>query len=108
MRTSKGELTLRLGETENINRSVSGAATKAAELIARTRPNQLHGLHGISGLAEVLDGPFFDLAPRKENWPAEIMSEYGKLATAAPRACWHVHQHVINNNEVSALLDTLE
>ena len=29
------------------------------------------------------------------------MSEYGKLATAAARAGWHVHQHVINNNAVT-------
>ena len=63
---------------------------------------------GIFGLGEVLYGPFFDLAPRKEPWPAEIMNEYGKLATAAARAGWHVHQHVINNNAVTDLLDTLE
>ncbi len=64
--------------------------------------------HGIFGLAEVLYGPFFDLAPRKDPWPAEIMSEYGKLATVAARAGWHVHQHVINNSAVTDLLDTLE
>ena len=56
----------------------------------------------------MLYGPFFDLAPRKDPWPAEIMNEYGKLATAAARAGWHVHQHVINNNAVTDLLDTLE
>jgi predicted amidohydrolase YtcJ len=48
------------------------------------------------------------LAPRKDPWPAEIMSEYGKLATAAVRAGWHVHQHVFNDNAVTDLLDTLE
>src|SRR4029077_11488296 len=37
-----------------------------------------------------------------------IMNEDGKLATAAARAGWHVHQHVINNNAVTDLLDTLE
>ncbi|HZL96819.1 MAG TPA: amidohydrolase family protein, partial [Vicinamibacterales bacterium] len=52
--------------------------------------------------------PFFDLAPRKEPWPAAIMNEYGKLASAAARGGWHVHQHVINNNAVTDLLDTLE
>jgi predicted amidohydrolase YtcJ len=36
------------------------------------------------------------------------MSEYAKLAEAAARAGWHVHQHVINNNAVTDLLDTLE
>jgi predicted amidohydrolase YtcJ len=37
-----------------------------------------------------------------------VGSEYGKLARAAARAGWHVHQHVINNNAVTDLLDTLE
>ncbi len=36
------------------------------------------------------------------------MNEYGKLATAAARAGWHIHEHVINNSAVTDLLDTLE
>ena len=45
---------------------------------------------------------------RADPWPAEIMNEYGKLATAAARGGWHVHQHVINNSAVTDLLNTLE
>lgn len=107
-RAAKGPLPVRLWETLNFNATDPASATKAVDLISRTRPNQFDGQHGIFGLGEVLYGPFFDLAPRKDHWPAEIMSEYGKLATAAARAGWHVHQHVINNNAVSDLLDTLE
>jgi predicted amidohydrolase YtcJ len=107
-RAAKGSLPIRLWETLNFNAADPASASKAAELIARSRPNQFDGQHGIFGLGEVLYGPFFDLAPRKEPWPAAIMSEYGKLATAAARAGWHVHQHVINNNAVTDLLDTLE
>jgi predicted amidohydrolase YtcJ len=107
-RARKGPLPVRLWETLNFNATDPASAAKAAELIARTRPNQFDGQHGIFGLGEVLYGPFFDLAPRKDHWPAEIMSEYAKLATAAARAGWHVHQHVINNNAVTDLLDTLE
>ena len=36
------------------------------------------------------------------------MNEYGKLATAAARGGWHVHQHVINDTAVTDLLDTLQ
>ena len=107
-RAAKGPLPVRLWQTLNFNAADPASASKAAELIARTRPNQFDGQHGIFGLGEVLYGPFFDLAPRKDPWPAAIMSEYGKLATAAARAGWHVHQHVINNNAVTDLLDTLE
>jgi predicted amidohydrolase YtcJ len=107
-RAARGPLPLRLWQTLNFSANDPASAVKAAELIARSRPNQFDGQHGIFGLGEVLYGPFFDLAPRKEPWPATIMNEYGTLATAAARAGWHVHQHVINNNAVTDLLDTLE
>jgi predicted amidohydrolase YtcJ len=105
---AKGPLPLRIWETLDLNANDPASADKAVELIAHTRPNQFDGQHGIFGLGEILYGPFFDLAPRKDPWPAAIMSEYGKLATAAARAGWHVHQHVINNGAVTDLLDTLE
>ena len=107
-RAAKGPLPVRLWETLAYDAHDPASAAKAAELIARTRPNQFDGQHGIFGLAEVLYGPFFDLAPRKDPWPAEIMTEYGKLAAVAARSGWHVHQHVINNSAVTDLLDTLE
>jgi len=107
-RAAKGPLPVRLWESLAYDAHDPASAATAAELIARTHPNQFDGQHGIFGLAEVLYGPFFDLAPRKDPWPAEIMNEYGKLATVAARAGWHVHQHVINNSAVSDLLDTLE
>jgi hypothetical protein len=107
-RAAKGPLPVRLWETLPFNATDPASAARAAALIERSRPNQFDGQFGIFGLGEVLYGPFFDLAPRKDPWPADIMSEYGKLATAAARAGWHVHQHVINNNAVTDLLDTLE
>jgi hypothetical protein len=107
-RAAKGPLPLRLWEILPINATDPASATKAAELIERSRPNQFDGQFGIFGLGETLYRPFFDLAPRKDSWPAEIMNEYGKLATAAARAGWHIHEHVINNSAVTDLLDTLE
>jgi hypothetical protein len=107
-RAAKGPLPVRLWETLPFDAHDPASATQAAAVIERSKPNQFDGQYGIFGLGEVLYGPFFDLAPRKDPWPAEIMSEYGKLATAAAHAGWHVHQHVINNNAVTDLLDTLE
>ena len=80
-RAAKGPLPLRLWETLNFNAADPASAAKAAELIARTRPNQFDGQHGIFGLGEVLYGPFFDLAPRKDPWPAAIMSDTASSRT---------------------------
>ena len=107
-RAAKGPLPVRLWETLPVNATDPASATKAAALIERSRPNQFDGQFGTFGLAETLYRPFFDLAPRKEPWPAEVMNEYGKLATAAAHAGWHIHEHVINNSAVTDLLGTLE
>jgi predicted amidohydrolase YtcJ len=101
-------LPVRLWETLNFTASDPASAAKAAALIERSKPNQFNGTFGTFGLGEVLYGPFFDLAPRKDPWPGEIMSEYAKLATSAAKAGWHVHQHVINNNAVTDLMNALE
>ena len=107
-RAAKGRLPIRIWESLPFDAHDPASATQAAALIERSHPNQFDGQYGIFGLGEVLYGPFFDLAPRKDPWPADIMNEYGKLAAAAAHAGWHVHQHVINNNAVTDLLDTLE
>src|SRR5262249_52499302 len=94
-RATKGPLPLRLWESLPINATDPASASKAAALIESSRPNQFDGQFGIFGLGETLYRPFFDLAPRKEPWPADIMNEYGKLATVAARGGWHIHEHVI-------------
>jgi predicted amidohydrolase YtcJ len=107
-RAARGPLPVRLWETLNVSAGDPASAAKAAALIERSKPNQFNGTFGTFGIGEVLYGPFFDLAPRKDPWPAEIMNEYAKLATAAAKAGWHVHQHVINNSAVTDLLNALE
>jgi predicted amidohydrolase YtcJ len=104
-RAAKGPLPLRLWETLPVFANDPASATQAAAVIEHSRPNQFDGQYGIFGLAETLYRPFFDLAPRKDPWPAEIMNEYRNLATAAAHAGWHVHEHVINNSAVTDLLD---
>jgi predicted amidohydrolase YtcJ len=107
-RAAKGPLPVRLWETLPVFAGDPAGAARAAKTIASSKPNQFDGQYGIFGLAEVLYQPFFDLAPRKDPWPAAIMDQYALLATAAAKAGWSVHEHVINNSAVSDLLGTLE
>jgi len=107
-RAAAGPLPMRIWETLAFDAADPASATAAAALIERSRPNQFDGRFGTFGLAENIYRPFFDLAPRPDPWPAEIMNEYAKLATAAARGGWHIHEHVINNDAVTSLLDTLE
>jgi predicted amidohydrolase YtcJ len=108
-RAAKGPLPVRLWET--LPGAFAGdpaGAAKAAQVIASAKPNQFDGQYGIFGLAEVLYQPFFDLAPRKDPWPAAIMDQYALMATAAAKAGFSIHEHVINNSAVTDLLGTLE
>jgi len=107
-RAAQGPLPLRIWETLPLNARDPASVTTTAELIEHTRPNQFDGQFGMFGLAEVLYWPFFDLAPRKDPWPAEIMNQYARLAIAAAHAGWPIQEHVINNSAVTDLLDTLE
>ncbi len=107
-RAARGPLPVRLWQTLPVFAGDPAGADKAAATILSSKPNQFDGQQGIFGLAEVLYQPFFDLAPRKDPWPAAIMDQYARLAIAAARAGWSVHEHVINNSAVTDLLDTLE
>jgi len=107
-RAARGPLPIRIWETLTLNARDPASADAAVALIERSRPNQFDGQFGIFGLGENVYQPFFDLSSRAEPWPSEIMSEYRKLAAAAARGGWHIHEHVIQNSSVTDLLDTLE
>jgi predicted amidohydrolase YtcJ len=77
-------------------------------LIERSRANQFDGNFGIFGLGEHVYLPFFDLPNQSGPWSKEIIDEYMKLATAAARGGWHIHEHTMSNHSVSDLLDRFE
>ena len=83
-RAAKGPLPLRLWETLKFNATDPASATKAAELIERTRPNQFDGQFGIFGLGEVLYGPFFDLGSSKG---ALAGRDHERVRQAGDRGC---------------------
>jgi predicted amidohydrolase YtcJ len=107
-RAAKGPLPVRLWETLRFNATDAASTADAVALIERSRPNQFDGQFGIFGIGEIVYRPFFDSDRATAGSRAAIMGEYGKIAAAAARGGWHIHQHVINDSAVSDLLDTFE
>jgi predicted amidohydrolase YtcJ len=107
-RARSGPLPLRIWETLTFEATdpVSGAA--AAALIGRTKPNTFDGAFGLFGLGEHVYVPFFDLPNQAGPWPKEIVDEYLKLAAAAARGGWHIHEHTMSNHSVGDLLGRFE
>ena len=107
-RARSGPLPLRLWETLTFEATDPASAAEAVELIDRSKPNTFDGAFGLFGLGEHVYVPFFDLPNQAGPWPKEIVDEYGKLAAAAARGGWHIHEHTMSNHSVSDLLGAFE
>jgi predicted amidohydrolase YtcJ len=107
-RARSGPLPLRLWETLTFEAIDPVSASAAVALIERSEPNTFDGYLGVFGLGEHVYLPFFDLPNQAGPWPEEIIDEYVKLATAAARGGWHIHEHTMTNHSVTDLLDRFE
>jgi predicted amidohydrolase YtcJ len=107
-RARSGPLPLRLWETLTFEATDPASGAAAAALIARSKPNTFDGAFGVFGLGEHVYVPFFDLPNQSGPWPKEIVDEYLKLATAAARGGWHIHEHTMSNHSVGDLLERFE
>jgi predicted amidohydrolase YtcJ len=107
-RAARGPLPLRIWETLTFEATDPAAAADAVALIERSRPNRFDGNFGVFGLGEHVYLPFFDLPNQSGPWPDEIVDEYLKLAEAAARGGWHIHEHTMSNWSVTDLLDGFE
>jgi predicted amidohydrolase YtcJ len=107
-RAASGPLPLRIWETLTFEATDPASAAEAVVLIEQSAPNKFDGAFGVFGLGEHMYLPFFDLPNQSGPWPKEIVDEYMKLATAAARGGWHIHEHTMSNWSVSDLLDRFE
>ncbi len=102
------DLPLRIWETLTFEATDPTAADAAVALIARSSPNTFRDDFGLFGLGEHVYLPFFDLPNQNGPWPKPVMDEYEKLAAAAARGGWHIHEHAMTNFSVSDLLERFE
>jgi predicted amidohydrolase YtcJ len=107
-RALREDLPLRIWETLTFEATDARAAEQAVALIERSTPNTFEDDFGLFGLGEHVYLPFFDLPNQRAPWPAAVMDEYEKLATAAARGGWHIHEHTMTNFSVTDLLDRFE
>jgi predicted amidohydrolase YtcJ len=107
-RAASGPLPLRIWETLTFEATDPASAAEAVAFIEHSTPNQFDGHFGVFGLGEHVYLPFFDLPNQSGPWPKEIIDEYMKLAAAAARSGWHIHEHTMSNHSVSDLLDRFE
>jgi predicted amidohydrolase YtcJ len=107
-RALREDLPLRIWETLTFEATGPAAAAGAVALIERSTPNTFRDDFGLFGLGEHVYLPFFDLPNQRGPWPTDVMDEYSKLAAAAARGGWHIHEHTMSNWSVSDLLDRFE
>ena len=107
-RAASGSLPLRIWETLTFEATDPVSAAEAVALIERSRANVFGGHFGVFGLGEHVYLPFFDLPNQSGPWPKEVINEYVKLATAAARGGWHIHEHTMSNWSVADMLDAFE
>jgi predicted amidohydrolase YtcJ len=107
-RALRGSLPLRIWETLTFEATDPAAADAAVALIDRSKPNTFRDDFGLFGLGEHVYLPFFDLPNQSAPWPSAIMDEYEKLAAAAARGGWHIHEHAMTNFSVGDLLERFE
>jgi hypothetical protein len=102
------DLPLRIWETLTFEAADPAAADAAVALIERSSPNTFRGDFGLFGLGEHVYLPFFDLPNQNGPWPKPVIDEYLKLATAAARGGWHIHEHTMSNHSVTDLLERFD
>ena len=107
-RAASGPLPLRIWETLTFEATDPASATQAVARIERSTANAFDGHFGVFGLGEHVYLPFFDFPSQSGPWPTEIIDEYLKLAAAAARGGWHIHEHTMSNHSVSDLLARFE
>jgi predicted amidohydrolase YtcJ len=102
------DMPLRIWETLTFEATDPAAADAAVALIERSSPNTFRDDFGLFGLGEHVYLPFFDLPSQNGPWPKAVMDEYEKLAAAAARGGWHIHEHAMTNFSVTDLLERFE
>lgn len=107
-RAENSPLPLRIWHTLTYEANDPAGADAAVVLINNSTPNTFDGEYGQFGLGEHIYLPFFDFPSQDGPWPEPVMASLMKIATAAARGDWHIHEHTMSNWSVQDLLNRFE
>jgi len=106
--SAQRQLPIRVFHTLKYRAETTAEADEAVELIEAHTPFSVDDRIGLLGLGEHVYGPMHDTAGTMDSYSNEIMDEYMKLATAAARGGWHIHEHTMADQTISDLLDRFD
>ncbi len=103
-----GPLPLRVWHTLKYQAFDPEGADAAVELVNRSKANSTDDYLGLLGLGEHVYLPMFDLPGRAETFSDDIVAEFMKIATAAAKGDFHIHEHTMLDQTVQSLLGPFE
>jgi len=103
-----GPLPIRVWHTLKYQAFDPAGADAAVELVNNSTANSTDDYLGLLGLGEHVYLPFFDLPGRAESFGDDIVAEFMKIATAAAKGGFHIHEHTMLDTTVQSLLGPFE
>jgi predicted amidohydrolase YtcJ len=103
-----GPLPIRVWHTLKYQAFDPEGADAAVELVNNSTANSTDDYLGLLGLGEHVYLPFFDLPGRAESFGDDVVAEFMKIATAAAKGGFHIHEHTMLDTTVQSLLGPFE
>jgi predicted amidohydrolase YtcJ len=103
-----GPLHIRAWHTLKYQAFDAAGADAAVELVNSSYPNSGDDYRGLLGLGEHVYLPFFDLPHMTEPFGDDVVTELMKIATAAAKRGFHIHEHAMMDQTVRSFLTPLE
>lgn len=98
-------LTLRVFHSLRYQTSGASDVDTAVNLIRTTKPRANDDWFGLIGIGEHTYGPLHDSTMRSTIFGRHVWSEFERLAEAAARGGWHIHEHAMQDSTAQGILE---
>ena len=80
----------------------------AISVIGSAKPNDSDDWFGVIGIGEHTYGPLHDSTMRSTIFGRHVWSQFERLAEAAAKGGWHIHEHAMQDSTANGILDIAE